>query len=715
MMSKEKDLKDMNNPDHYFSVKLFKYLDELKKDKAKLGALIALLLIVISYIASIISRMSNGGFSQYDPNTGHTYNYSISPFSTIPDMFKNGDVKYVLYLVSIIGVVLLFMKLTIPSSRYDSRGFTTSTKGTYGTSGWMTRKEVDEILEVDNKKEVKGPIFGKIDDNQHVVTFKKKPYLNEEGEMIGNFNRNMAVYGASGSGKSRSFVRPQIFQCARREESMVITDPKSEIFQSTAGFLENEGYDVRVFNLAYPKYGDCWNAVGEVVNAPEDMKELEAETFAKVVIKNASDGGKGEKFWEDAETALLKALVLYIATDDSRRYEDKTFGEVYRLISERQLPELESMFDVLYSNHPAKKAWGVFDKAPPNVKGNILIGLSARLQSLQSEMVKKLVSQDDIDLVDLGRKKTVLYVIMSDQDTALNFYGSLLFSFLFIRLVRYADNYCEDQVLPIPVNLILDEFPNVGIIPDFDKKIATVRSRGINIALIFQNIAQLQNLYPNNVWETIMGNCDSQVFLGCNDQTTAEYISKRTGILTVEVSSVNVAKNITGLASNTNYRQTESEGRRQLLEMDEVLRLKRSECMLIAQGCKPLKLRKLDFTEHPDAYKLVSTPIKDYVPYRKKVKDTEEIKSENNTMKNDDTTDKAKETDDIIQNFDKNMSNSRAYMRTARNRRSSNEARNHNNNDNDSMSFDEKLKQKENSSKNQKNKNAFTPSSNNIG
>lgn len=626
-MNKKDKIKDANNPDNFISVRFFKWFDNLKKDKPRFIAVIILTFLIATYLSSLFSQLISGGFHIQD-QWGYVTNISPSPIITVPRMIARGHILFPVYIMAAIAASIYFLRMNVPSDRYDERGFVIADKGTYGTSGWMDKEEMEKDMLVTDLKTVKGPVFGKVNYADKVLSFRLKPEF--EGDLRPyRFNKNAAIYGASGSGKSRAYVRNQILQCVRRGESVVITDPKSEMYASMAGYLEDQGYHVRVFNLINPELSDSWNAVHEVMENPDQL-ELMAQTFASVVISNTiGEGGKADHFWDNAEMNLLKALLLYVVEDGSRRIEDKNFGEVYRLITEVDANTLEAMFEALPPTHPAKQPWNIFIKAGPQVKGNVIIGLGSRLQVFQAASIRKLTADIDIDLTLPGKEKTAIFIIMSDQDATLNFLSSLFFSFIFIKLVRFADLYGKNGKLIVPVNFILDEFPNIGRIPDFEKKISTVRSRDINISLIFQNLAQLQNRYPQGTWEEILGNCDAQLFLGCTDQLTAEYVSKRTGELTVEVSSTQVQRQAIAITDSIpTYRSTDSVGKRMLLTPDEVLRLPNTECLLIARGCKVIKLNKLDYSLHPDSKFLRDTPIQNFVPFRKRQKIADDIKKE---------------------------------------------------------------------------------------
>lgn len=502
---------------------------------------------------------------------------------------------------AILAFMIMRMGNNDGTQRDKERNFDYSNKGTYGTSGFMSKKEMEEVFEVDSIKNNDGILLGLYDD--------KPLFLPRDTFM----NRNIAVFGASGSMKSRAFVRNYIFQATRRThgnirgESLVITDPKSEIYEDMAEFLKNEGYDVKVFNLVSPQNSDSWNCIADI-----EGDDLLAQTFTDVVIRNTTVG-KGDEFWDSASVNLLKALVLYVSVE----YDEETcnIGEAYKLISLKNADELDAMFSVLHYTHPAYAPYNIFKQASENVRSGIIIGLGARLQVFQNEMIRNITTYNEINLVDAGKKKSAYFCITSDQESTFDFLASLFFSFLFIRLVRYADTSCEGGKLTVPVNMVLDEMPNIGSIPDLTKKISTIRSRAINMSVIFQNLAQLQNRYPNGAWEEILGGCDTMLFLGCTDSTTAKYISDRTGEVTVSVASKTKNLNTWRVSDYTpEYREAKSMGKRKLLTPDEVLRLPIKEALVIMRGQKILKVKKYDYTLHPYSKKLIKRKASLHIP-----------------------------------------------------------------------------------------------------
>ncbi len=486
-------------------------------------------------------------------------------------------------------LIFLVMRMGYGSrGTYDrDRNFTYSDKGTYGTSGFMTDAEMRQVLElVPDISKSHGVILGKL--------HGKAVCLPEKTRM----NRNVAVFGASGSMKSRAYARNVVFQCVKRGESLIITDPKSELYADLCLYLKDNGYTVKVFNLISPENSDSWNCLAEI-----EGQELMAQLFCDVIIKNTGSL-KADHFWDNSEMNLLKALVLYV--DQGFPPEGRNIGQVYRLLTMSSEKELNNLFDLLPVTHPAKAPYNIFKQASDTVRSGVIIGLGTRLQVFQNRMIRQITSHNEISLTRPGREKCAYFCITSDQDSAFDFLSSLFMSFVFIKLVRYADKYGEDGMLPVPVHILADELANGGCtIADLTKKISTIRSRRLSISCIFQNLPQMQNRYPLNQWQEIIGNCDTQLFLGCTDEMTAEFISNRTGEVSVAVSSQAKQLNTWRVSDYTpEYRETHSVGKRKLLTPDEVLRLPLDQALIILRGQKVLKVEKYDYTLHPESSRL---------------------------------------------------------------------------------------------------------------
>ena len=323
-----------------------------------------------------------------------------------------------------------------------------------------------------------------------------------------------------------------------------------------------------------------------------------------------------------ALSLLLMALLHYTLTrcDEDGKLEpiqNRSLGSIYRLLSEESFAELENKFSELPKNHPAQAPYGIFKLANRQIWGNIAIGLGNRLGVFQNTLVDKITSYDEIDLELPGKQPCAYFCVISDQDSSLEFLSSLFFSMLFSRLTSYARRDGINGRLPVTVNFCLDEFCNIGKILDFKKLISTVRSRGINCQIVVQSAAQLSDRYEKKEWEEIVGNCDTQIFLGGNDQMTAEYLSKKCGNVTIRVTNhaMPVQPLFSPVYSSTRpYTQTRSNTQRPLMMPDEILRMDNRESLVLIRGFKPLKLCKIIPEELPAFRELKITNMNEYIP-----------------------------------------------------------------------------------------------------
>lgn len=518
--------------------------------------------------------------------------------------FTINGLKGIIIAIVLGAAVVLYIKFhdKFDGNEYDPRGFKKSKTGTYGTATWMSEKELKEIMEVTTPAKAEGVILGEYEGK--AVCMPKDTRL----------NRHIAIFGASGTMKSRAVIRNALFQALKRGESVVITDPKAELYNDTAQMYRNAGYEVKVFNLVNPEHGDSWNCMSDLHG-----NTLMAQMLTNIIIGNTSNG-KGDHFWDNGEGNLLKALILLVDLDRSRSPDTKHLPAVYQMLTRNTERQLTALFEKLPLDHPARAPYNLFAQSSDTVRSGIIQGLGTRLQVLQNREVQGITSRSDIDLAAPGNKRCAYYIILSDQDTTMAFLSSLFFSLMFIKLTRYADarpgGHCD-----IPVNLILDEFNNIGRIggaadgSDFARSLSVIRSRDIRVMMAVQSLGQLQNRYGNNLWAEIIGNCDIQLMLGCTDDVTAEYFSGRSGEMSIEVSSTMTTRQTIALAQVIpQYRQTQGQGRRKLLTPDEVLRLPNTELLCIIRGCNILKLNKLDYTKHPMAQEMTGTSIMDYQP-----------------------------------------------------------------------------------------------------
>lgn len=570
-------------------------MNEPKKRKKLVKGVLALFLLAL-YVSGIICQLvADAGSLSYSPLKC----FFIAAFSLRG--WKTTGFTILLFLL-LAGFIAFQGKADGTSGTDEERNFSYSSLGTYGTAGYMTEDEKKRIIKEERDiRQTQGIILGADLNSGNILSIPHDSRL----------NRNIAVCGSQGSMKSRAFARNMILQCVRRGESMFITDPKSELYEDTAAYLKQNGYVVCQWNLINLDNSDAWDCLGEISDG-----EL-IDTFVDVVIRNTTD--KFDHFYDNVEMDLLKALCLYVYHE----YEEKnrTFAEAYKLLINQSLEAIDGIFDNLPTSHPAKGPYRLFSKAE-KVKGNAVLGLGTRLQIMQNEKVQKITSYREIDLTLPGREKCAYFCITSDQDSTYDVLATLFVSFLCIKLVRFADRQ-EDRKLPVSVQFILDEFPNIGIVPDFKKKLATARSRNLGMSILYQNIPQLQNRYPDGQWEEILGGCDTSLFLGCNDMTTATYFSSRSGEVTVGVSSVRKSFSTIRMSNYVpDYSETSSVGKRMLLLPDEILRFPLDQAIVIIRGQKILKVRKFDYSKHPEAKKLVLEKTEQYMPeWRKKEAD----------------------------------------------------------------------------------------------
>ena len=568
-------------------------------------------LLLISFAALAALLYGGGYIAQF------LYNYDVwqaagGTFGTAPE-FPDSNFfacitavfrwPYGLYgvggCVAALGV-LIFMVMRMGYSEtgaYDrERNLIYSNKGTYGTAGFMTKKELKGVLDlVPNIRKHPGIILGEIDGEAICVPLKTR------------FNGNLAVYGASGSKKTRAFCMNMILQSAARRSSLIICDPKSELYEKSSAYLRDQGYTVKVFNLVTPAASDSWNCLSEI-----EGQELMAQLFCDVIIKNTGNG-QGDHFWDNAELNLLKALVLYV----ERNYPEdrRNIGEVYQLLAMSSEKELNALFDVLPISHPAKAPYSIFKQSSESVRGGVIIGLGSRLQVFQNQDIRNITGHDEIDLELPGKQPCAYYCITSDQDSTFDFLSSLFLSFIFIKLVRYADQNCPGGALPVPVHMLGEELCACGVIPDLSRKISVIRSRNISMSCVFQNLAGLQNRYPYNQWQEILGNCDITLFLGCTDALTAQFISDRTGEASIAVTSKAKQLGTWRISNYTpEYRETSGVGKRKLMTMDEVLRMDVDRALVILRGRNVLEVDKYDYSKHPEAKKLRPSKAASHIP-----------------------------------------------------------------------------------------------------
>ncbi len=401
----------------------------------------------------------------------------------------------------------------------------------------------------------------------------------------------------SGSGKSASYSIPNAFQCLG---SYVFTDPKGELYDATAGYLKENGYDIKVLNLVRPQYSDGYNPLMHI------SSELDVDVIANTIVKGQKTDSSSDPYWDDMAEMLLKALIYYlIATRPEEEQNLASCAELVRAANKNGGSNLLSdLMGQLPYDHPARMYYKSIEIAPEKTYGSILSSLQSKLGKFDSKEIAELTSTDTINFEEIGSKKTAVYVISSDTHTAYDFLLTIFFSQMIQQLYDYADQ--NGGRLKERTYFILDEFANIGKIPDFDKKISTSRSRGISFSVILQNIDQLEAIYEKS-YETIMGNCDTHVFLGSNSFKTVEYFSKQLGEKTIDRDSVSINKD------KQNHRTGKSLSdqimARALMTPDELRRMDNDLCIIFEKGIKPVKANKFYYFKHPMAKELAKYKI----------------------------------------------------------------------------------------------------------
>ena len=406
---------------------------------------------------------------------------------------------------------------------------------------------------------------------------------------------NILVVGGSGAGKSRGFALPNIMQCCC---SMVITDPKAELLRKTGGLLEKKGYEVRVFDLINPDTSFCYNPF-EYVHDDKDVLRLISNLIQNTTPKGSQSS---DPFWEKSETALLQALMLYLLHEAPP--EEQNFAMIMEMLGSAQVKEededyespLDILFDRLEMRDPdsiAVKQYHIYKQVAGKTAKSILISVGVRLAAFNLPQIAKLTNTDELDLSSMGERKVALFCCIPDADTSLNYLVGMIYSQLFQTLYYMADRV-HGGALPVPVNCIMDEFPNVSLPNEFEKILATCRSRSIYCSIIIQNMSQLKALFKDS-WESLVGNCDEFLYLGGNEKETHKYVSELLGKETIDTNTYGQTKGKSGSYS-TNFQQSG----RELLQPDEVRMLDNQNALLFIRGERPILDAKYDLMKHPN-------------------------------------------------------------------------------------------------------------------
>ena len=463
----------------------------------------------------------------------------------------------------------------------------------YGSARWGTAADIAPFLHEKASENI--PLTA----TESLSLAMKMPVTAENNY---NRNKNVIVFGPSGSGKSYSVAGPQLLQF---NSNYVLSDPKGELLDTYGNVLVSQGYDVKVFNLKDRDKSDHYNPFAYI----HDTNDI--VVVAKNLIKNMKEDPRqkntADPIWEEGSTSLLEALLDYVYFEQPPEMHNmNSVMELFVLMQHRYGPQgrsqLDDIFEDLAMEKPASFAarqYGLYHMAPDKTAQSIDVSLGMRMSAFNIPSIMKICEDDTIHLEELASdKKVALFVVTPDTTTAYNFLAAVMFQQCFQILVHTADNR-EDHCLPRHVRFLLDEFPNIGMIPDFQILISTIRSRNIGCTLIYQSIAQLKSQYGDD-WGTILENCDSELVLGGgNNPESLEFFGKQLGKRTIEV--LNTTENLGAQGSFSKNYQVAS---RDLMTPEEIRTMPRNRCLLMISGVVPFYSYKFDLKKHPN-YALV--------------------------------------------------------------------------------------------------------------
>lgn len=407
-------------------------------------------------------------------------------------------------------------------------------------------------------------------------------------------NLNVLVIGGSGAGKTRFYCKPNLMQA---NTSFVVLDPKGEQVRAVGNLLREKGYEVKVLDLINMEKSHCYNPFVYLRN-DNDVQRLVTNLFKSTTPKGAQTS---DAFWDNAAQMLLLALVFYLKYEAPE--DEQNFAMVMEMLRAGDVDEdnnMPSPLDNLFydlektdPNHIALKYYRSYHSGAAKTLKSIQITLAARLEKFNLESLAALTITDELELNTLGEKKTAIFALIPDNDTSFNFLVSILYTQLFQQLFEVADKKYGGS-LPVHVHFLMDEFANVSLPDDFDKILSVMRSRGVSVSIILQNLAQLKALFEKQ-WESIVGNCDEFVYLGGNEQATHKYVSELLGKETIDTNTFGQSYGMRG-----NYTKNDQQAGRELLTPDEVRMLDNKYALLFIRGERPVKDFKFDILKHPN-------------------------------------------------------------------------------------------------------------------
>lgn len=587
----------------------------MKKKKSTLElavyVIIALLLIyaaaaVGSALDMSVTEDGKTDFSQFTANFESSLTQPGLIFSGLKDK-KSKTFAFAAF--GAVGLVLFVLMKANNKKRLHRRGVE------HGSARWATETEARSLADKVSKEEAKRPKGKYETDNNILLTQEVRMSLNTRQHRD---NLNVLAIGGSGAGKSRFYVKPNLMQL---NTSYVVTDPSGELLRSCGKLMEDAGYEIRVFNLIDMNHSNNYNPFNYVYDKKGNVDSSYVMKMVECLMKNTKQEGStgGDQFWDDSTKELTLAICFYLLErhqleENGEEFHDPegaiddysmNFPMVMKVMALAEISEqdenhesrLDIMMDELSDKMPnsmAVKFYRDFKKAPAETAKSILISAAVRFAAFSLPQVMDLTHTDTIHLDTIGDKKTALFVIIPTPSGPFNFLAAMMYTQLFDSLYDAA-GFKYGGRLPVHVRCLLDEFANIGTIPKFDELLATMRKFEISANIIIQNLAQLKKMYDKS-WEIITGNCDSLLFLGGQEASTLESISKSLGKETIDVVSYNQTKSRRNPSTSINN----SIMGRELMTPDELKVMKDNECVLIVRKKHPFFCHKFDIEQHPN-------------------------------------------------------------------------------------------------------------------
>lgn len=507
------------------------------------------------------------------------------------------------WLIGLFVAVVAYFFLSIDNERHA----TTNMNKSAGTAGFMTqdvlaaynkkyRKPDPAAITDYDKQNPKGKSWSEIEGwySGNMINSQNFTRPMNSRELIGN--NNVLVVGGAGTGKSRFVIKPNMLQM---NCSYIVTDPSGELIASLGNLLSKNGYKIKIFNISNKRYSNTYNPIRYV------KKEEDVNTLITCLIDNTTkgEGGGDNQFFVDAEKLLYSACIFYLI-DFCHDESMKNFAGVMNLILLSNVDEkdanaksqLDELFELTPKSSLANKYYTAFKQAAGKTLKSIIISCVTRLQPFMIPQVVSLTKTDELELEMLGNERTALFIITPQADRTYSFLASILYSQLFMTLYDVAEKRKAtegDERLPVPVRCLMDEFANIGTVPAFDEKLATMRKYNISATVVLQNLSQIEAMYQDK-WKTIVGNCSTIIFLGSPEKENLEYFSELLGKETIRTKSTSSSNGSKG-SSSVSYQYTS----RDVMTADEIGVMPPSECIVFTQNLRPVRDKKYKLEDHP--------------------------------------------------------------------------------------------------------------------